>query len=199
MFVTKKPLVLASGSPRRQQFFQDLGLEFTIRTADIDERVRDGELPLEFVMRMAREKARAVMLQFPNHWVVAADTIVGIDNHIFGKPEAEEDAVKMLLQLAGREHSVLTGFCMGCVDAGTEIVRSVVTTVNFFPFSEDIARAYVETGEPLDKAGGYGIQGRGALLVESLSGSYTNVVGLPLAEVVHLLCEYDVLMPKKTR
>ncbi len=199
MFVTRKPLVLASGSPRRQRYFQGLGIEFTIHTADIDERVEDGELPAEFVLRMAREKARAVVVQCRDNWVVAADTIVCIDEHIFGKPENDEDAVAMLLQLAGKEHAVMTGFCIGCARAGVETVKAVVTKVKFSCFSEDIARAYVATGEPLDKAGSYGIQGQGAFLVESISGSYTSVVGLPLTEVVNLLCEYGVLSPVLVR
>ncbi len=195
MFSTRKPLVLASGSPRRKQYFQDLGVDFTIHTADIDERVEDGEHPAEFVQRMAKEKARAVVLQCRDKWVVAADTVVCIDEHIFGKPENVEDAVKMLLRLVGKEHAVMTGFCVRCAEAGVETAQTVVTNVKFSCFSEDIARAYVATGEPMDKAGAYGIQGQGAFLVERISGSYTSVVGLPLTEVVNLLCEYGVLVP----
>ncbi len=197
MFKTNKPLILASGSPRRKQFFHDLGLDFKVQTSDIDEWVHDGELPEEFVQRMAKDKAHVVMEQYHDSWVVAADTIVCIDGCIFGKPDSRSSAVKMLMQLTGREHSVMTGFCVGCMDIGMEVTRTVTTLVSFFPFSKEIAEAYVATGESQDKAGAYGIQGKGSFLVEKISGSYTNVVGLPLAELVHILCKHSVILPQK--
>ncbi len=193
MFTTLKPLILASGSPRRKQFLHDLGLEFEIQTSNVEENLIQGELPEAFVTRMAREKAGAVMKHYHGGWVVAADTVVCIDDHIFGKPDSKEAAVQMLLQLAGREHTVATGFCLGNHDAAVEATRSVSTSVTFFPFTRDIAMRYVATGEPLDKAGAYGIQGKGAFLVEKLSGSYTNVVGLPMTEVVQMLCQHGVI------
>jgi septum formation protein len=193
IFFTRKPLILASGSPRRQKYLKDLGLVFTVRTAEVTETQLPGEDPVDFVLRMAAEKALAVMNVHPGSWVVAADTVVSLQNEVLGKPKDQEDALLMLMRLSGREHCVQTGFCIGCYDENIRIVDSVVTRVTFAGFSEDIARAYVATGEPLDKAGAYGIQGRGAFLVTTLSGSYSNVVGLPLHEVLFHLQEYGVI------
>ncbi len=195
MFITKKTLVLASGSPRRKDYFQNLGFSFSIFFTDIDERVKKGEHPRDFVKRMALMKACSAMEGEPKSWVVAADTIVSMGERIWGKPTNSEDAVSMLMQLSGKKHRVMTGVCIGCREEGIERIRVVDTTVKFFSFSERIARAYVETGESMDKAGAYGIQGNGAMLAEYISGSYTNVVGLPLCEVVNFLCEHEVIAP----
>jgi septum formation protein len=193
IFTTEKPLILASGSPRRQQYFRDLGLVFKVRNADIDEVFLPDEEPEGFVLRMAHQKAIEVMNVYPKSWVVAADTVVTIDDLILGKPRDQEDAVAMLMRLSGRDHYVRTGFCIGCLEENVRTIESVVTKVTFAHFSEDIARAYAATGEPLDKAGAYGIQGRGAFLVATLSGSYSNVVGLPLHQVVTCLYSYGVI------
>lgn len=195
IFATEKPLILASGSPRRQQYFHDLGLIFKVRSADVVETLLPDEGSEGFVLRMAEEKAVAVMNMSPEKWVVAADTVVTIDDLILGKPKDQEDAVAMLMRLAGRDHDVRTGFCVGCLQENIRTIESVVTQVTFADFTEDIAKAYVATGEPLDKAGAYGIQGRGAFLVETLSGSYSNVVGLPLHQVVTVLCRHGVIGP----
>jgi septum formation protein len=195
IFATEKPLILASRSPRRQQYFHDLGLIFKVRSADVVETLLPDEGPEGFVLRMAEEKAVAVMNVAPENWVVAADTVVIIDDFILGKPKDQEDAVAMLMRLAGRDHDVRTGFCVGCSQENLRTIESVVTKVRFADFSENIAKAYVATGEPLDKAGAYGIQGRGAFLVETVSGSYSNVVGLPLHQVVTALCRYGVIGP----
>jgi septum formation protein len=197
IFVTKKPLILASESPRRRQYFDDLGLVYSISSSNVSEVLLEKEDPEGFAIRMAREKAMAVMSLYPGSWVVAADTVVTIDGAVLGKPADKSDAVAMLMRLSGREHSVWTGFCVGCVEEGTQIVDSVLTKVTFVDFSEEIARAYVATGEPLDKAGAYGIQGQGAFLVAALSGSYTNVVGLPLHEVIRCLSRLGVLGPAR--
>jgi septum formation protein len=193
IFTTQKPLILASGSPRRQQYFDDLGLVFKVRSTDVVETLLPGEEPEGFVLRMAVEKAMAVMNVHPESWIVAADTVVAIDGVVLGKPKDQDDAVSMLMRLSGRKHHVRTGFCIGCLEENIRVVDSAVTAVAFADFSEDIARAYVATGEPLDKAGAYGIQGQGAFLVAALSGSYSNVVGLPLHQVVTCLCEYGVI------
>ena len=193
IFATEKPLILASGSPRRQQYFHDLGLIYKVRGADVIENLLPNEEPEGFVLRMAVEKAVAVMNVYPESWVVAADTVVTIDGLILGKPKDQDDAVALLMRLAGRDHYVRTGFCIGCLRENLRTIESVVTKVTFAHFSEDIARSYAATGEPLDKAGAYGIQGRGAFLVSTLSGSYSNVVGLPLHEVVTALCRYGVI------
>ncbi len=196
MFITKKPLLLASGSPRRQQYFQELGLDFTICIADIDEHLRLGEVPRDFVMRMASEKAQSVMKKHPRSWVVAADTIVSMGERIMGKPKDSEDALAMLMELSGKEHLVMTGICLGNSSMEMKTLDTTVSKVEFTHFSKEIARSYISTGESLDKAGAYGIQGKGAFLVRSLIGSYSNVVGLPLAEIVRLLIEYNIIVPR---
>jgi len=195
MYHTCKPLVLASNSPRRKGFLEDLGLQMTIWAMDIDEAPLPGENPTRYVERMAREKALAVKSRFPGHYVLAADTAVCIGETILGKPVDEEDAVGMLMTLAGRVHLVRSGVCLVSEMDGVQIVSSVSTEVRFAEFDETVARAYVSEGESLDKAGGYGIQGKGAFLVAHVTGSYTNVVGLPLAEVVALLTQQGVIVP----
>ena len=193
MFKTCKSLVLASNSPRRREYFSDLGLIFTVHAADIDERVADEETPESFVQRMAGEKALAVRHIYPGSWIVAADTVVCLGRSILGKPRDIEDAVAMLMSLAGREHVVRTGYCVTCEEENILVVKSVATSVWFADFSTDVARAYAATGEPLDKAGAYGIQGKGAFLVEKVEGSYSNVVGMPLTEVLGELIRWGVI------
>jgi septum formation protein len=188
-----KPLILASASPRRQGYFQDLGLEYRVHPADIDEELLAAEKPLDFVIRMAKEKAMSVMDLYPENWIVAADTVVSLADTVLGKPKDPADAVLMLMQLSGKEHWVQTGMCLACLQEGVVAVQSVRTLVVFSPFSERVARAYVATGEPLDKAGSYGIQGQGAFLVKEVLGSYSNVVGLPLCELLVMLEEYGVI------
>lgn len=199
MFITLKSLVLASNSPRRKEYFHDLGLEFTVHSADIDERVGIAEDPDLFVLRMAGEKALAVRHLFPSSWIVAADTIVCLDRTILGKPRDTDDAVAMLLALAGREHTVRTGFCVTCEKENVQVLRSVASLVRFADFGEDVARAYAATGESLDKAGAYGIQGKGAFLVAEIVGSYSNIVGMPLYEVVEELVRWQVIRPGRMR
>ncbi len=193
MFTTRKPLILASGSPRRRRYLRDLGLIFSVRTTNVAETMLAGEPPEDFVKRMAAEKAMAVMKENPDSWVIAADTVVFLPECVLGKPKDTDEAVMMLMRLSGRRHCVRTGFCVGCTCENIRVLDAVSTEVDFAPFSEDIARAYVATGEPLDKAGAYGIQGRGAFLVAAVTGSYSNVVGLPLHEVIACLCQYGVI------
>lgn len=195
MFITRRSLVLASHSPRRREYFRDLGLAFIVHAADIDERIVAGEAPDTFVERMAREKALAVRQLFPDHWIVAADTVVCLGRTILGKPSDIEEAEAMLMSLAGREHVVRTGYCITCEEENVLVVNSVATSVWFSDFSSEAARAYAATGEPLDKAGAYGIQGKGAFLVEKIEGSYSNVVGLPLHEVLGELLSRGVIAP----
>ena len=193
MYQTLKPLLLASQSPRRKQYLADLGLQFTVSAMEIDETPLPKEAAEPYVERMAREKAEAVSHRFPEHYVVAADTAVCLGETILGKPADSEEAVAMLLSLAGRVHVVRSGICVTSERERVMIVRSVATEVRFAAFDESVARAYVAEGESLDKAGAYGIQGKGAFLVERVSGSYSNVVGLPLAEVVEILSGYGVI------
>lgn len=193
MYQNKHQLILASASPRRQQFLHDLGLSFTVVEASIVEQPEVDEEPSQFARRMALEKARAVSARYPGAWIVSGDTVVSKGKEILGKPRDEEDAVAMLLSLAGGEHLVETAFCLRHGGSAVERVHSTVTKVRFADFDEAVARAYAATGEGLDKAGAYGIQGKGAVLVRSIEGSHSNVVGLPLWELHQVLLECGVI------
>lgn len=193
MYTSKYHIILASASPRRQQFLSDLGLCFTVVEASIVEDPEIGEEPSEFARRMALEKARAVSERYPDAWVVSGDTVVSLGKQILGKPRDEEDAVAMLLSLAGREHVVETAFCLRHGGAAVERLHSTITKVRFADFDDAVARAYAATGEGLDKAGAYGIQGKGAVLVRAIEGSHSNVVGLPLSELHQVLLECGVI------
>ncbi len=193
MYITEKKIILASQSPRRKAFLEELGLSFRTIASSLDETREEGESPQTFVERMACEKAKDVCKHYPDAWILSADTIVYIEDKVFGKPESDEAAIEMLMTLCGREHNVMTGYCLACYGLKINIVERVRTRVRFVEFSKEIARAYVQTGEPLDKAGSYGIQGKGGALVEGINGSYSNVVGLPLAETLALLQKFDVI------
>lgn len=195
MYHNQCKIILASGSPRRQEYLQEMGVRFTVRTAVVDEQPFDQESPQDFVLRMAREKAAAVSADFSDSWVISGDTIVCLGEKILGKPADENEAVALLMALAGREHCVKTGFCVSHRASGVQIVRLVTTRVRFAEFSETVARAYVAAGESLDKAGAYGIQGKGIFLVKSIEGSYSNVVGLPLYELIEVLLANGVIAP----
>lgn len=193
IYSTVKPLVLGSRSPRRRKFLEQLGLVFTVYAPEIDESVLPGEAPVAYVERIAVEKVEKVMMVYPDHYVIGADTSVCLGNQILGKPESNREAVQMLMALSGRDHVVCSGISIGCHREQVLAILSVSTSVTFAPFDETVAQAYVAAGESLDKAGGYGIQGKGAFLVERINGSYSNVVGLPLAETVSLLTAHGVL------
>jgi septum formation protein len=176
-----------------------LGLDFRVEAADIDEQVLPGESPEALVVRVATEKARVVAQRHPGHMVLAADTVVVLEGTILGKPVDAEEAVGMLTRLSGRGHEVWTGFCLA--RAGREegqVCRAVRTEVCFAQLSAAVIRAYVSTGDPLDKAGGYGIQSLGGFMVASISGSYSNVVGLPLAEVLAVLSDAGLIQGGST-
>lgn len=194
-FRTVDRLILASASPRRRRFLEGLGLDFQIKAADVDESPAPGELPEEFVLRIAAAKEEAIGVMAPDAWVLGADTVVVLDNGILGKPRDEDDARAMLLRLSGRQHEVWTGFSLSRKSSGDSVRRAVRTEVRFVSLTGDLCRAYVKTGEPLDKAGSYGIQGMGGFLVESITGSYSNVVGLPLSEVVMEMLRLGVIAP----
>lgn len=179
-------LVLASASPRRAELLRSIGVEFDAAPADIDEAVRAGESPSDYVGRLALEKARHAARHAPGRFVLGADTTVVVDGAILGKPAGRDEAVAMLRQLAGRRHEVLTGMCLLGPDGSAR--QAVATTgVSFSPLSDADIDAYVATGEPLDKAGAYAIQGGASRFVTRVDGSYSNVVGLPL-EVVSAWC-----------
>lgn len=195
MYRNREEIILASGSPRRQQYLQDMGLSFTVRTASVREHPLDHEDPEDFVRRMACEKASAVSKEFPGSFVISGDTVVCLDEEILGKPTDEDDAVALLMKLSGREHCVKTGFCVAHGFRNVNIVRTVNTKVLFAKFSENVAKSYVASGESLDKAGAYGIQGKGIFLIQSIVGSYSNVVGLPLYELMEVLQSNGIIEP----
>ena len=184
-------LILASASPRRQELLRGLGLQFTIQTADVDERMNPERGAAQEVARVSRLKAETVLSTAPaDAVVIAADTIVCIDDQILGKPESEEAAVAMLKTLSGRKNQVRTGVT---VCSHEKAVTSVVTTdVCFRPLSESEILSYVATGEPMDKAGAYGIQGLASIFVEELHGDYFNVMGLPLCELSRMLNQFGI-------
>jgi septum formation protein len=194
-FHTLSPLILASASPRRQRFLQELGLEFAVQPAELEERHRPGESPEAFVLRLAADKAGAVAGGNPQACVLAADTIVVLEGTILGKPRDAAHAEAMLAAMSGRWHEVWTGYCLARGRDGLTVQRAVRTRVLFRPLTADLCRAYVLTGEPLDKAGAYGLQGRGAFLVERIDGSHSNVIGLPMAEVVEDLLRLGIITP----
>lgn len=195
MFQNLAPLILASGSPRRRRFLTDLGLEFTLATADLDEGIRPGELPGELVCRLAGEKAATVAAGNPDSWVIGADTVVVLGGEILGKPAGPAGALTMLKRLVGHTHQVWTGVTVMRWSDQVSRTFAVCTEVSFAEVSEPVLAAYVATGEPLDKAGSYGIQGHGVFLVDSIRGSYSNVVGLPLPELLGQLLELGIIAP----
>jgi len=179
-------LLLASQSPRRRELLAQVGLAFDARPVDVDEARVPGEGPSDYVERLARAKAEAGGAHADAHQVVlGADTAVTADGDILGKPVDEADALAMLAHLSGRSHAVCTGVAV--VAGGPSEARVVTSRVKLRPTSDDERRAYWRSGEPEGKAGAYAIQGLGAVFVEALSGSYSNVVGLPLFETVQLL------------
>jgi len=181
--------VLASASPRRRDLLSQAGLTFTIQPADIDESPKANEAPREYVLRLSLEKATKLVGALP---VLGADTVVSIDGMLLGKPNDPEAAFKMLKLLSGKIHLVHTGVSLVSSVKSQSIVT--VTEVKFIDASDEALRSYIDSGEPFDKAGGYGIQGVGAFLVESISGSYTGVVGLPVEETVQLLKDFGIVI-----
>lgn len=178
-------LILASGSPRRRELLGLITKDFTVRVSDVEEVVEPGLPPAETVRRLAALKGRAVAAAYPQDTVIAADTVVAIDGEILGKPHDDADAAAMLRTLSGRVHHVYTGVFLS--RRGREICFSACTEVEFYPLTDEEIAAYVATGEPSDKAGAYGIQGFGALLVKGIVGDYYNVVGFPVAAVSRAL------------
>jgi len=193
MYHNKENIILASGSPRRRDYLHNLGLKFRVLSADIDETQQPQESASDLVLRLATEKGRAVAQLHPNDWIISADTIVSFSGRILGKPQNAQQAVDTLMLLSGHSHQVYTSFSLIHQTKEIQEVQSVMTKVTFSAFSRQTALAYVATQEPLDKAGSYGIQGKGAALVEKIDGSYSNVVGLPLVELIALLEKYRII------
>ena len=186
-------LVLASASPRRSELLAAAGLRFEIAAADIDEQPLPGEPPEALVRRLAAAKAEAVANRFPHAWVVGADTVVVLDDEALGKPRDAAEACAMLQRLQGREHAVWGGLALHHGERGIVVNTVRVTKVRFAALRPHEIEAYVATGEPMDKAGAYAIQGRGGQFVEAIEGSYSNVVGLDVAELLKLLRSLQAL------
>lgn len=196
-------LVLASASPRRQELLRNASIPFEVQSTNIPEVPQPGEAPRAFAERMAREKALAVFRLLPNDFVLGADTIVIVDAEILGKPRDRADAVRMLRLLSGRKHQVTTGVCLLGLrprdekgKIGFEDVKSETTLVTMDPLGEDDIHGYVSTGEPMDKAGAYAIQGRASRWISRIEGDYFNVVGLPVSLVYKMLREHGTIESK---
>ncbi|OUN00542.1 MAG: septum formation protein Maf [Firmicutes bacterium ZCTH02-B6] len=189
-----KPIILASASPRRQQLLAETGLPFTVAVSEVDEEAIDGASPRELAARRALCKAQAVARTVPRGLVIGADTIVLCQGQVLGKPKDTADAKRLLSLLSGKSHRVITGVCVIEAPSGRCAVDSACTKVTFRRLAPDEIDRYVTTGEPMDKAGAYGIQGKGALLVERIVGDYFNVVGLPLTLLARMLKEFGVHM-----
>ena len=186
-----KPLVLASASPRRAELLRTAGIPFRVVVSDLEEAREPGEAPDAYARRLARDKARVVVAQTPAAAVLAADTIVVAGDDLLEKPRDAADAARMLRLLSGRTHEVTTGVCL--IAAGREDVRSETTRVHFSELSEADIAGYIATGEPMDKAGAYAIQGGAARWIGRIEGDYSNVVGLPVALVAEMLREAGLL------
>ena len=176
-----KEIVLASASPRRKEILEMLGIHVILRPSNANEDIGNCTDPEEIVKLLAEQKATAVP-RTEQELVLAADTVVAIDGHILGKPKDREDAKGMLTDLSGREHSVFTGFCL--LKGDKCIIGAEETKVRFRPLSQKMISDYLDTGEPFDKAGAYGIQGKGCLLSCGITGDYHNVVGLPISRII---------------
>jgi len=179
------PLILASASPRRAELLRNAAINFAVEAAHVAEQPFPNEAPLEYAQRLAHDKARAVFAGHRDSAVLGADTVVVIDEHLLEKPIDDDDAARMLRLLSGRTHQVITGVCL--LAPAFERTEAEITQVVFSPLSDDEIAQYVQTGEPMDKAGAYAIQGIASRWVERIEGCYFNVVGLPLPRVYRML------------
>jgi len=187
------PLILASASPRRRHLLLSLGIPFKVIPSHVEEDNEHGYAPEKFALDMAKKKAENVYAKIKNGWVLGADTIVVVEEDILGKPKDYKDAKDMLAKLSGREHTVITGFCILRPSGKISHMESVRSKVIIRELTEEEINAYLDTKEPFDKAGAYAVQGIGAFMIKSISGSYTNVVGLPLCEVILALKKIGAL------
>jgi len=182
-----KGLILASRSPRRYELLTRMGLDVEVVPSEIEESLIPGESPRDHVTRLALAKASDVGSRYPHRWVIGADTIVCVNSTILGKPKTPDEAVEMLCLLSNREHQVLTGFSVCHLKKGKADCSAVQTAVKVKSLTHEEIGWYIGTGEPFDKAGAYAIQGIGAFMIESIQGSYTNVVGLPMCELIEMM------------
>jgi septum formation protein len=186
-------LLLASQSPRRKELLEQAGIEIEIVPSDMDEDAVLMKNPENYVKALSHAKAEIVSKAYPDCWILGADTVVVIKEKILGKPESNVHAVEMLRLLSDREHQVFTGYCIMNQKKAIIQKNAVETKVYFKSLSDQEIKWYVNTQEPFDKAGGYGIQGLGAFLVKKIIGSYSNVVGLPVCEVIETLIKLKII------
>ena len=189
-------LILASQSPRRREIMDQMGLSYTTEVCTEPERIEEGLSIPETVMHLAAQKAAFALRLHPDACVIGADTVVDIDGEIIGKPASEEDAVETLRRMQGRAHNVYTGLAV--LKNGYRDMRFVETKVHFRPMTDTEIRWYVSTGEPLDKAGSYGVQGLGSVFVDSIEGNYFNVVGLPAPTLYDMLIRAGTITRDRT-
>jgi len=188
----KPRLILASSSPRRSYLLDQAGLTFTVIPSSFDENSVSLSTPETYVKALAEAKAADVSKAYPENWVIGADTIVVIDGKILGKPDSKEQARTMLKSLSGKTHQVHTGYCICCRAKERTFSNTVKTDVLFKNLADNEIEWYINTSEPFDKAGAYAIQGLGTFIVKSIKGSYTNVVGLPVCEVIEFLIQEGI-------
>jgi septum formation protein len=188
----KPRLILASNSPRRRYLLEQAGLTFTVIPSRFDESSLSLSTPEIYTKALAEAKAADVSKAYPESWVIGADTIVVINDTILGKPDSKEHARNMLKCLSGKTHQVYTGYCICCFAKEKSFLNTVKTDVLFKNLSDNEIEWYINTSEPFDKAGAYAIQGLGTFIVKSIKGSYTNVVGLPVCEVIEFLIEEGI-------
>ena len=184
-------LILASGSPRRRELLSQIGIPYLVDPSSYAEETPRHKHPDKYVVAQALGKARNIAKKYPGQWVLGADTVVAVDDRILGKPASPEEAAAMLEGLSGRKHSVFTGIALVCDER--ERTEAVETRVWFRHIGHKEIEQYIATGEPMDKAGAYGIQGKAAVFVEKINGSYSNVVGLPLSQVYQLVEKGEVV------
>lgn len=183
-------IILASASPRRKEILQNTKLKFEIQKSDIEEVILENESPESMVVRLAYEKAYDVAQKNKDKLVIGADTIVALDNEVLGKPKDKEEAYQRIKKLSNKTHKVITGISLINISHGMVVNDYVVSLVTFKDLSEDSIKDYINTNESLDKAGAYGIQGYGALLVDNIQGDYFNIVGLPISKLSDLLKDH---------
>jgi len=191
--VTNVDMILASQSPRRKYLLEQAGLRFRVIPSPFDESSVEPTAPAPYVRRLAECKADDIATRYPEAWVIGADTIVAVDGHLLGKPSSRDAARHMLGRLSGKTHQVYTGFCICRHRDNLKFIDAVRTDVTFKELSENEIEWYIKTGEPFDKAGAYAIQGMGTFLVRGINGSYSNVVGLPVCEIIEILIREGIM------
>ena len=187
-----RPIILASASPRRQELLANLGLEFEVKASQVDETLDENTSPAQLVEQLAEHKASAVASEVSRGLVIGADTIVVLGRKPLGKPADRAEAIQMLKELQGRSHEVFTGLAVIDAYSGQSVVTHQVTIVRFKPMTLEQIERYVDTGEPMDKAGAYAVQGKASIFIDSIRGCYFNVVGLPVAKLADALNVFGV-------